>query len=131
MDSDDKMHPSRKAQTAHLKVDKASIKVFCKYTDFADVFLPKLAVKLPEHTRIKNYAIELVDDQQPLYSSIYSSGPMELETLKAYIENSLANNFIRPSKSPIGTSILFDKMLDGNLRLCVNYQSLNNLTIKN
>ena len=56
---------------------------------------------------------------------------MELETLKAYIETNLANEFIRPSKSPAGAPILFDQKSDGSLRLYVDYQGLNNLTIKN
>ncbi len=56
---------------------------------------------------------------------------MELETLKAYIENNLASGYIRPSKSPAGAPILFDKKPDGSLRLCVDYRGLNNLTIKN
>ncbi len=56
---------------------------------------------------------------------------MELETLKAYIENNLASGFIRPSKSPAGAPILFDKKPDSSLRLCVDYRGLNNLTIKN
>ncbi len=56
---------------------------------------------------------------------------MELETLKAYIENILASGFIRPFKSPAGAPILFDKKPDGSLRLCKDYQGLNNLTIKN
>ena len=56
---------------------------------------------------------------------------MELETLKAYIKNNLANRFIRPSKSLAGALILFDKKPDGSLRLYVDYQGLNNLTIKN
>ncbi len=56
---------------------------------------------------------------------------MELETLKVYIENNLASGFIRPSKSPAGAPILFDKKSDGSLRLCVDYRGLNNLTIKN
>ncbi len=56
---------------------------------------------------------------------------MKLEILKAYIENNLANGFIRPSKSPAGALILFNKKPDGSLRLCVDYQGLNNLTIRN
>ena len=56
---------------------------------------------------------------------------MELETLKAYIETNLASGFIKPSKSFANTSILFDRKSDGFLRLCINYQGLNNLTIKN
>ena len=57
--------------------------------------------------------------------------PVELETLKAYIETNLVNGFIRLSKSPAGALILFNKKANGSLRLFVNYQGLNNLTIKN
>ncbi len=56
---------------------------------------------------------------------------MKLEILKAYIKNNLANDFIRPSNSPARAPILFDKKLDSSLRLCVDYQGLNNLIIKN
>ena len=62
VDSGNKIHPSKKAQIAHLKVDEAPFKVPSKYVDFVDVFLPKLAAKLLDHTRINNYAIKLVDD---------------------------------------------------------------------
>ncbi len=125
------MHPSKKAQIAHLKVDKTPTKVSSEYTDFADFFSPKLTVKLSEHIRINNHALELVDDWQSPYGFIYSLGPVEPETLKAYIKNNLANNFIKPTKFPTGAPIFFDKKPDGSLRLCVDYQGLNNLTIKN
>ncbi len=72
-----------------------------------------------------------MDDWQPPYGPIYSLGPVELETLKSYIENNLANGFIWPSKFSAGALILFNKKPDGSLRLCVNYWGLNNLTIKN
>ena len=58
-------------------------------------------------------------------------GPVELETLKTYIETNLANGFICPSKSPAGAPILFNQKPDGSLWLCINYRGLNNLTIKN
>ena len=56
---------------------------------------------------------------------------MKLETLKTYIKTYLKTGFIRPSKSPAGTSVFFDKKPDGSFRLCVNYRGLNNPTIKN
>ena len=56
------MHSLKRAQIAHLKVDKAPIKVFSKYADFTDVFSLKLAIKLLKHMKINNYIIELVDD---------------------------------------------------------------------
>ncbi len=131
VNSGDEVYPSKRAQIAYLKANEAPTKVPSKYADFTDIFLPKLAAELLEHTKINDYAIELVDDWQPPYGPIYSLRPVELEILKAYIENNLVSNFIRPSKSPAGALILFNKKLDGSLRLCVNYQALNNLIIKN
>ena len=125
------IHHSRRPQISGLIAEEAPTKVLDEYTDFADVFSPDLAAKLPEHTGINDHAIKLVDGQQPPYGSIYSLGPVELETLKAYIEINLVNGFIRPSKSPAGTLILFDRKSEGSLQLCVDYQGLNNLTIKN
>ena len=125
------IHPSRKPQISGLIAKEAPTMVSAKYSDFADVFSPDLASKLPKHTRINNHAIELVKGQQPPYGPIYNLEPVELEILKAYIKINLANGFIRPSKSPAGAPILFDRKSDGSLRLCVDYQGFNNLTIKN
>ena len=75
--------------------------------------------------------MKLVNSQQPPYGSVYNLKPVELEILKAYIIPNLANKFIRLIKSPAGAPILFNRKLNGSFRLCVNYQDLNNLTIKN
>lgn len=55
---------------------------------------------------------------------------MELEILKVYIKNNLANGFIRSFKSFAKSFIFFDKNLDKSIRLYMDYQNLNNLTIK-
>ncbi len=60
------MHPSRRAQIAHFKADETFSKVPSEYADFTDFFSPKLAIELPDHMEINNYAIELVDDWQLL-----------------------------------------------------------------
>ena len=116
------------AQIALLVAE--NVIVLAKYLDFADLFLKKSAEMLPKRTGINKHAIELEDGKQSLYKPIYSLGPVELETLKTYIEINLANDFIQPSKSPAGAPILFVYKLDGNLQLCIDYQGLNNLTIK-
>ncbi len=125
------MHPLRRAQITYLKIDKAPTKVPSKYASFANVFSPKLTVELFKQTGINNYTIKLVDDWQSPYSLIYKLGLIELKTLKTYIKNNLTNSFIKPFKYPATAFILFDKKLDGNLQLCVNYWCLNNLIIKN
>ena len=95
------------------------------------MFFSDLASKLLKHNKINNHVIEPVNSQQPPYAPIYSLRPGELKTLKAYIETNLANKFIRPSKSPVGAPILFDRKSDSFLQLCINYRGLNKLTIKN
>nr|GEV69247.1 putative reverse transcriptase domain-containing protein [Tanacetum cinerariifolium] len=42
-----------------------------------------------------------------------------------------APGFIRPSSSPWGASVLFVKKKDGSLCMCIDYQELNKLTVKN
>ena len=91
------------------------MKFLAKNSDFADVFSLELAFKLPKHTGINDYAIKLVDGQQPPYRLIYSLGPIELEMLKAYIETNLFNGFIKPFKSPADAPILFDRKSNGSL----------------
>ncbi len=87
--------------------------------------------ELPEHTGIKDHAINLVEDKESLYGPIYSLRPVELETLKTYIKKNLARGFIRYFKSPVITPLLLVRKSDESLRLGVDYQGLNNLTIKN
>lgn len=47
---------------AFLKADKAFNFVLSKYANFANIFFKNLAIKLPKHTEIHNYAIGLVKD---------------------------------------------------------------------
>ena len=125
------VHPFREPQISGLIVKKAPTKVPAKYSDFANIFSPDLAMKLPKHTEINTHTIDLEEDKQLPYGPIYSLVPVELETLKTHIKSNLANSFIGPSKSPAGAPILFGKKPDGTLCLCINYQGLNNITIKN
>jgi hypothetical protein len=55
----------------------------------------------------------------------------ELAELKIQWQELLDKGYIRPSSSPWGCSALFVKKKDQSLRLCVDYRSLNAVTIKN
>ena len=125
------VHSKKQAQIGVLLFNKAPTEVWVEYSDYSDVFSAKYAAELPENTGMNKHAIKLEEGKQPLFGPIYSLESVELETLKTYIETNLANGFIRPSKSSTGTPILFDKKPDRSLRLCVDYQRFNNLTIKN
>lgn len=91
----------------------------------------KLVAELLEHTKINDNAIGVVNSKQPAYRSIYNLKLMELEILKTFIKINLADSFIKSSKSLAGALIFFVWKLDKRFCLCVNYQGVNNLTIKN
>ena len=57
--------------------------------------------------------------------------PMELQELKKQLQELLDKGFIRPSVSPWGAPVLFVRKKDGTLRLCIDYQKLNQATVKN
>ena len=125
------VHSKKQAQVGALLFDKTLTEVLAEYSDYSDVFSAENTVELSENIGINEHAIELEKDKQPPFDPIYSLEPVELETLKIYIKTNLANGFIRPSKSLAGALIFFDRKPNGSLRLCVDYQGLNNITIKN
>lgn len=102
-----------------------------KYLDFANVFSSNSVAELPEHTGINNCFINLIKGQQLPYGPIYSLELVKLKTLKTYIKINFTNSFIRLLKSPANALILFVHMKNGSFWLCVNYQRLNNLIIRN
>ena len=110
-----------KAHVGALLFNKAPIEVLAKYSNYSNVFSVEHVAELSKNTGINEYAIKLEEDKQPSFGLIYSLRPVELETLKIYIKTNLANGFIRPSKSPVGASILFDKKPDRSLHLCMDY----------
>ena len=120
-----------KAQVGAVLFDKAPTEVSTEYSNYSNIFSVENIAELPENTGMNGYAIKLEESKQPTFGLIYSLGLMELETLKTYIKTNLANGYIWPSKSLVGAPILFDKKSDRSLHLCVDYQGLNNITIKN
>lgn len=125
------IYPSRNPLLSTLQQKNALSEICREYKKYINLFLPDLAIELPENTGINKHEIELVEGKKSLYGPIYSLGPVELEILRMYIKTYLKTGFIRPSKSRVGAPILFSKRSDSCLRLYINYRDLNNLTIKN
>ena len=105
--------------------------IWGKYTNFANVFLKKLAKILLKQTTINLHIIKLEADKQQSYSSVYSLDLVDLKTFKTNIKTNLVNNFFRLLKSLASAFILFIHQLNGNLHLCIYYWGSNNLIIKN
>ena len=101
-----------------------------KYLDFEDIFNKAKASSLPDH-RPYDCPIDLQPGKEPPWGPIYNLSPSELKALREYIDEHLANGFIRHSKSPAGAPIFFVKKKDGSLRLVVDYRGLNKITVRN
>ena len=86
------IHPDKKAQIASLLTK--IVKIPDKYSDFTNVFSEEKALILPERTELNEHAINPENSKQLPYWLIYSLGPVELETLKIYIETYLKTGFI-------------------------------------
>jgi hypothetical protein len=99
-----------------------------RYKDYVDVFSKERAETLAPHRPI-DHVIDLEPDFKLPYGRIYNLSEVELETLKAYIETTLANGFIQRSSLPAAAPVLFAKKKDGGLRLCVDYRALNKATV--
>jgi hypothetical protein len=61
----------------------------------------------------------------------YRMSVNDLVELKKQIADLQAKGFIRSSSSPWGAPVLFVEKKDGTQRMCVEYRSLNEVTIKN
>ncbi|KAJ1582083.1 hypothetical protein NDA15_001662 [Ustilago hordei] len=69
--------------------------------------------------------------RKPPQGPLYLKGPKEMSELRRYLDENLEKGFIRPSKSPARSPVLFVPKKDGGLRLCVDYRGLNEITVKN
>src|SRR5260370_23052223 len=100
-----------------------------EYHEFCDVFSGEKANALAPHW-LYNLKINLEEGMKPFHRLIYSLLPPELTVLREFLEENVRNGFIRPSKSPWGSLVLFVKKKDGSLCLCVDFRALNRVTEK-
>ena len=102
-------------------------KVLNEFKDMMSLELPK---RLPPR-RDENHKIELELGVKPPAMGPYRMAPSELEELRRQLKELLDTRFIQPSKAPYGMPVLFQKKHDGSLRMCIDYQALNKVTVKN
>jgi hypothetical protein len=100
------------------------------YRAYAQLFSEADSESMPSHGP-QDLAIELLNGKQPPWGPIYNLSEKELDTLCSYLEVQLKRGWIRPSKSPAGAPVFFVPKKDGTLQLCVDLQSLNQITKKN
>ncbi|GJX47223.1 putative reverse transcriptase domain-containing protein [Tanacetum coccineum] len=97
--------------------------------DFPDVF-PEDLSGLPPTGQVE-FQIDLVAGADPVARAPYRLAPFEMKELSEQLQELSKKGFIRPSSSPWGAPVLFVKKKDGSFRMCIDYQELNKLTVKN
>jgi hypothetical protein len=97
--------------------------------EFPDVFPDDLS-GMPHDCDIE-FIIELLLGTTPIAKRPYRMGVDELEELKKQMKELQDKGFIHPSSSPWGAPVIFVDKKDGTQRMCIDYRSLNEVTIKN
>nr|GFB30546.1 putative reverse transcriptase domain-containing protein [Tanacetum cinerariifolium] len=73
----------------------------------------------------------IVPGAAPVARAPYRLAPSGMKDLSELLKELSDKGFIRPSSSPWGAPVLFVKKKDGSFRMCIDYQELNKLTVKN
>jgi hypothetical protein len=76
------------------------------------------------------FIIDLLPGTAPISKRPYRMSSDQLQELKAQIKELMGKGFIRASSSPWGAPVIFVGKKDGTQRMCVDYRSLNDVTIK-
>jgi hypothetical protein len=97
--------------------------------DFPYVFPEELPGMPPD--REVEFVIDLLPGTAPISKQPNRMSVEELQVLKKQLSELQEVGYICPSSSPWGALVLFVQKKDGLQQMCVDYRSLNDVTIKN
>ena len=92
-------------------------RVVCVYVDVFPNELPGLPPQ-----RVVGFGIELHPGTLPISMTPHRMAPVELQELRVQLQELLDKGFIRPSTSPRGAPVLFEKKKGKTFRLCIDYR---------
>jgi hypothetical protein len=118
---------SNRIMLNHL--DVASTLDIRSVSEFLDVF-PEELLGMPPDREIE-FVIELVLGTTPIFKRPYRMATNQLAKLKEQLQELLDKGYIYPSVAPSGAPIIFVPKKVDTQRMCVDYHSLNEVTIKN
>ena len=113
-----------------IKTDPAIV-LLEVYKEFLKVFSHEEANKLPPARPGVDHIIRMQPGTQPPARLLYDMSRNELKVLKEYLKDNLSKEYIGAFSSLAAAPVLFVKKPGGDLRFCVDYRGLNELTIKN
>ncbi|EFA85613.1 LTR-retrotransposon skipper [Heterostelium album PN500] len=124
-DNDKKMNES---VTDNIDIENETKVVETLKRLFPNVFIPFDGLP-PSRGKQFDMTIKLKTEEIPK-SKLYPVPIAHLEELKKQINDRLNKGWIKRSRSPFGSPILFVSKPDGGWRLCVDYRELNKITVR-
>ncbi|GKC80720.1 putative reverse transcriptase domain-containing protein [Tanacetum coccineum] len=118
-----------RAQVMEKKPDEKRLEDIPVVREFPKVF-PEDLPGLPLIRQVE-FQIDLMPGAAPVARAPYRLAPSKMQELSDQLQELADRGFIRPSTSPWGAPVLFVKKKDGSFRMCIDYQELNKLTVKN
>jgi hypothetical protein len=80
--------------------------------------------------RADEFVIDLLPETAPISKRPYRMSLDELKELKKQLTELQEAGYIHSDSSPCGASVLFVQKKDGSQGMCVDYRSLNDVTVK-
>ena len=99
-------------------------------TMFDDCFADELPSELPP-ARPEDHTIMLIPGSTPPNHPPYRVSLMQQEEIMKQVQELLEKGLIRHSTSPYCSLVLLVQKKDGTFHMCIDYRSLNKITIKN
>jgi hypothetical protein len=110
-------------------LDAASTLDIRTVSEYPNVFPKELSGMPPDHEI--EFVIELVSGTAPILKRPYRMATIQFAELKEQLQELLDKGYICPSAPPWGAPLIFVLKNDGTQRICMDYRSLNEVTIKN
>nr|GEV69693.1 putative reverse transcriptase domain-containing protein [Tanacetum cinerariifolium] len=116
-------------QVVEKKSDKKRLEDILVVKEFPDIFPKDLPGLYP--VRQVEFQIDLIPGAALVARTPYRLALSEMQELSNQLQELTDRGFIRPSTLPWGAPVLFVKKKYDSFRMCIDYQELNKLTIKN
>jgi hypothetical protein len=97
--------------------------------DFSDVFPEELLGMPPDMD--DELVIDFLPETAPISKRSYRTSVEELKELKKQLTGLQDAGYIRSNSSPYGAPVLFVQKKNGSQGMCMDYRTLNDVTVKN